>query len=56
MAATAQTEHIDIQRREWMGYRGLMELLPLNHIPVGVLTHNISSGDCTMLNSTLLYE
>lgn len=53
---TCACAHTHIQRRERMGYRGLMEVLPLNHIPVGVLTHNISNGDCTKLNSTLLYE
>lgn len=33
-----------------------MELLPLNHVPVGELTNSVSCGDCTMLNSTLVYE
>lgn len=34
----------ETERRDRMAYRGLMELLPLNHIPVRELTNSISSA------------
>lgn len=46
VAAAAQTEDRQRKRGDGMACRGLMELFPLNHIPVGELTNSVS----TMLN------